>query len=94
MGAVPGRDACVRLDVRAVRPTGAGMDWKPQGFDQWAGGPQVAEPSRATAAYAHLRRAFERQVVWAGEFAHAGDPEAARHARRAADAICDELSAD
>jgi hypothetical protein len=84
----------VRLDVTAVRPIGAGMDWKAHGFDQWPGGPQIAEPSRATAAYAHLRRAFERQVVWAREFAHAGDLEAARRARSAADAICDELSGD
>jgi hypothetical protein len=94
MGAVPGRDSCVRLDVRAVRPIGAGMDRNAHGFDQWAGGPQLAEPSCATAAYSHLRRAFERQVVWAREFAHAGDPDAARRARRAADAICDELSGD
>jgi hypothetical protein len=42
----------------------------------------------------HLRRAFERQVVWAREFAHAGDAEAARRGRRPADAIRDELSGD
>ena len=46
------------------------------------------------AAYTQLRRAFERQLIWANDFARAGDIESALDARRAADAICDELSAD
>jgi len=46
------------------------------------------------AAYTQLRRAFERQLVWANDFARAGDIESALDARRAADAVCDELSAD
>lgn len=40
-----------------------------------------------------LRRAFERQLIWANDFARAGDIESALDARRAADAVCDELSA-
>ena len=46
------------------------------------------------AAYTQLRRAFERQLVWANDFARVGDIESALDARRAADAVCDELSAD
>jgi len=46
------------------------------------------------AAYAHLRRAFKRQLIWANDFARVGDIESALDARRAADAVCDELSAD
>jgi len=46
------------------------------------------------AAYTELRRAFERQLIWANDFARAGDIESALDARRAADAVCDELSAD
>ena len=46
------------------------------------------------AAYTRLRRAFERQLIWANDFARAGDIESALDARRAADAVCDELSAD
>jgi len=46
------------------------------------------------AAYTQLRRAFERQLIWANDFARVGDIESALDARRAADAVCDELSAD
>jgi hypothetical protein len=46
------------------------------------------------AAYTQLRRAFERQLIWANDFARAGDIESALDARLAADAVCDELSAD
>ena len=46
------------------------------------------------AAYTQLRRAFERQLIWANDFARVGDIGSALDARRAADAVCDELSAD
>ncbi|MEA2246254.1 MAG: hypothetical protein QOH46_783 [Solirubrobacteraceae bacterium] len=45
-------------------------------------------------SFPHLRKAFERQVTWAAEFAKAGDLESGREAQLAADAICDELSDD
>ena len=45
------------------------------------------------AAYTQLRRAFERQLIWANDFARVGDIGSALDARRAADAVCDELSA-
>jgi hypothetical protein len=51
---------------------------------------RTAEP----VAYAQLHRAFERQAMWAADFARVGDLESARDAQRAADAICDELSED
>ena len=62
--------------------------------------PSTSASSRADlhtarpAAYTQLRRAFERQLIWANDFARAGDIESALDARRAADAVCDELSAD
>jgi hypothetical protein len=51
-------------------------------------------PASHVVEFAHLRRAFERHVTWAADFARAGDPESAREAQLAADAICDELSDD
>ena len=50
--------------------------------------------SARPATYTHLRRAFERQLIWANHFARVGDIESALDARRAADAVCDELLAD
>jgi hypothetical protein len=70
------------------------MTWNEHTPDAWPPVPPIVDVSRARGAYAHLRRAFERQVVWAREFSSLGDVESARRARLAADAICDELSFD
>ena len=51
-------------------------------------------PASHMVEFAQLRRAFERHVTWAAEFAQAGDPGSAREAQLAADAICDELADD
>jgi hypothetical protein len=51
-------------------------------------------PTARPAQYAQLHRAFERQLVWANDLARTGDLESALDARRAADAVRDELSAD
>ena len=51
-------------------------------------------PTGRPAEYAQLGRAFERQLTWANDFARVGDLESALDARRAADAVRDELSAD
>jgi hypothetical protein len=60
----------------------------------WEAVAQAHEPLAEPALYVQLSRAFERQLVWATDFARAGDLSSARDARLAADAICDELSAD
>jgi hypothetical protein len=54
----------------------------------------TALPTARPAEYAQLRRAFERQLTWANDFAGVGDLESALDARRAADAVRDELFAD
>ncbi len=57
-------------------------------------GSQDEFPPAGPGAYDQLRRGFERQVMWARDFAKVGDFASARDAREAADAICDELSDD
>jgi hypothetical protein len=57
-------------------------------------GRQDEFPPAGPGAYDQLRLAFERQVIWARDFAKVGDFASARDAREAADAICDELSDD
>ncbi|MEA2383873.1 MAG: hypothetical protein QOH72_3844 [Solirubrobacteraceae bacterium] len=70
------------------------MTWNAQPPEASPAGPPAAEPPIVVADCAHLRRAYERQLTWATDFVAAGDLQSALDARLAADAICDEMSAD
>jgi hypothetical protein len=69
------------------------MTWNAQPSNASSAGPRADEPP-AELDCAQLRRAYERQVLWAADFAAAGDLQSALDARLAADAICDEMSSD
>jgi hypothetical protein len=82
-------------DGGPARPTKSAMTFNAQQPPAASpAGPQADEPPPAPADCAQLRRAYERQLLWAADFAAAGDLQSALDARLAADAICDEMSAD
>jgi hypothetical protein len=70
------------------------MTWNAQPSNASSAGPRADEPPADLADCAQLHRAYERQLLWAADFAAAGDLQSALDARLAADAICDEMSAD
>jgi hypothetical protein len=80
-------------DGGPARPSEPAMTWNTQPPEASSAGPHADEPPVVTDC-AQLRRAYERQLTWAADFAAAGDLQSALDARLAADAICDELSAD
>lgn len=69
------------------------MTWNAQPSNASSAGPR-ADETPAELDWPQLRRAYERQVLWAADFAAAGDLQSALDARLAADAICDEMSSD
>jgi hypothetical protein len=81
-------------DARRARSTCAGMATNAYPNNAHGTGSQDEFPPAGPGAYDQLRLAFERQVIWARDFAKVGDFASARDAREAADAICDELSDD
>jgi len=87
---VANRSSNPRTTAAAARPTGKDMSQDTPCPE--ASGADL--PTARPAAYTQLRRAFERQLIRSNDFARVGDVGSALDARRAADAVCDELSAD